>query len=239
MANNFANFPIFASQNGFRASLIGRSSRPHCHIFPYSTIEMKKPALAATLLMLAASVATVSCSNDKASTTVTPAPVADSTDSKPGINIRYIDGDSISAHYNLAKDYQDVQLRAFNKLENAQQSRAAEIQRFAAQIEEKARNNGYLSETSYNADMTKLNRMQQDAQKALASMQRSTEEELMQMQQAINDSINSFINDYNKSRGYDAILYRAAGVYFSPALDITNEVIEGLNARYNKISDKK
>lgn len=199
---------------------------------------MKKSAFAASLMLLAASVASVSCSGDKDKTGAQPAEVADAQ-AATGLNFRFIDGDSIAAHYNLAKDYQEVQIRAFSKLDNAQQSRAAEIQKFAAQIEEKGRNNGYLSETSYNADMAKLNRMQQDAQNTLASMQRSTEQELAQMQQAINDSIESFIKDYNAKKGYDAILYRAAGVYFNPALDITNEVVEGLNARYNKVSDKK
>ena len=37
---------------------------------------------------------------------------------------------------------------------------------------------------------------------------------------------------------YDMILYKAAGVYFNPELDITDEVIKGLNARYNKVSEK-
>lgn len=237
MANIFAFFPIFASQNG-RDGSFPEYFRDLIVTFSISTIAMKKPAFAATLLLLAASVATVSCSGDKASATAAATPAADASASNV-INIRYIDGDSIAAHYNLAKDFQEVQIRAISKLESAQQSRAAEIQRFAAQIEEKGRNNGYLSETSYNADMAKLNRMQQDAQNTLASMQRSSEQELAQLQQAMNDSIDSFIKDYNRTHGYDAILYRAAGVYFNPELDITSEVIEGLNSRYNKISDKK
>ena len=48
------------------------------------------------------------------------------------------------------------------------------------------------------------------------------------------NSINNFIAEYVKTHAYDAILYRAAGVYFNPALDITKEVVEGLNARYKK-----
>ena len=46
------------------------------------------------------------------------------------------------------------------------------------------------------------------------------------------ESINNFIAEYVKTHSYDAILYHAAGVYFNPALDITDEVVEGLNARY-------
>ena len=134
------------------------------------------------------------------------------------VNIRYIDEDSITANYNLAKDFREASIRAFTKLE-------------------KRRANGYLSEASYNADVAKLNKMQQDAQNALASMEQSTQQELARQQQQLNDSITSFINSYNKGKGYDAILFKSAGVYFNPTLDITAEVIEGLNARYNKVSD--
>lgn len=153
------------------------------------------------------------------------------------VNIRYIDEDSITLNYNLAKDFREASIRAYSKLESARNSRAQEIQRFGSQIEEKMRANGYLSEASYNADVNKLNKMQQDAQNALASLEQTTQQELARQQQQLNDSIVSFINDYNKSKGYDAILFKSAGVYFNPSLDITKEVVEGLNARYNKVGD--
>ena len=101
------------------------------------------------------------------------------------------------------------------------------------------RSNGYLSEASYNADVAKFNKMQQDAQAHLENLQRTTEQELAAQQQQLNDSIESFIKAYNATKGFDAILYKAAGVYFNPALDITDEVIEGLNARYNRVTESK
>lgn len=154
------------------------------------------------------------------------------------LNIRYIDADSVSAHYNLAKDFKEISIRSISKLENATQSRQSEINRFGAQIEDKMRSNGYLSEASYNADVAKLQKMQQDAQNYLMNLQRTTEQEMAEQQQQLNDSIESFIKAYNAQKGYDAILYKAAGVYFNPSLDITAEIIEGLNARYNKVNQK-
>lgn len=199
---------------------------------------MKFSAFANCSLLAVASLMT-GCANNQSTATPDAVATTPAATQPATLNIRFIDSDSIAAHYNLAKDFQEVSIREYSKLENAQQSKAAAIQKLAAQIEEKARNNGYLSEASYNADMTKLNRMQQEAQTSMAAMQRKSEQELMELQQALTDSINSFIADYNATKGYDAILYRAAGVYFNPALDITKEVIEGLNARYNKISDAK
>ena len=51
-------------------------------------------------------------------------------------------------------------------------------------------------------------------------------------------SCKSSVTDYNKIKGYDAILFKSAGAYFNPALDITDEVVKGLNDRYNKVQKK-
>lgn len=195
-----------------------------------------KKTVKASLLMMAAVLFTA-CGNktESGSAVSNNAPAAEAK-TEINVNIRYIDEDSITANYNLAKDFREASIRAFSKLESARNSRAQEIQRFGGQIEEKMRANGYLSEASYNADVNKLNKMQQDAQNALASLEQTTQQELARQQQQLNDSIVSFIKAYNKDKGYDAILFRSAGVYFNPALDITDEVIEGLNARYNKVS---
>lgn len=201
---------------------------------------MNRLASAAKFFALSLSCAAIVACNgaDKAPAADSPA-AAPASDSPAALNIRFIDGDSVAEHYNLAKDFREVQLRALSKLDAAGQSKAKNIQTFAAQVQEKAQNNGYLSEASYNADMVKLQRMQQDAEQSMAAMQRTSEQELAQLQQAVTDSINNFIAEYNKAKGYDMILYRAAGVYFNPDLDITKEVIEGLNARYNKVDTSK
>ena len=187
---------------------------------------MKKTALPLAIFM---SLAAFSCADKGAGTAATTAdPTAEAK--APTMNIRFIDADSITTHYNLAKDFKDIAIRAISKLESAQQNKSAEIQRFAAQIEQK-----YRSQASYEADMNKLNKMQQDAQAYMASLQSTTDQEMAEQQRQLNDSIENFIKIYNATKGYDAILYRHSGVYFNPALDITKEVIEGLNARYNKV----
>lgn len=200
---------------------------------------MKNLVLVAKAFLLLLAITAVSCSSDNAKTTAPTAKAGKSGSDKgavPSLNIRYVDGDSIATHYNLAKDLNELQIHSMNKIENAQRSKAQEIQKFAAQIEQKARSNGYLSEASYNGDMQKLQKMQQDAETYLGNLQRNAQQELMQQQVQLNDSIESFIKIYNAEKGYDAIILRSAGLYFNPALDITNEVIEGLNARYNKVS---
>jgi len=194
------------------------------------------------LCALIASASLASCSNSDGKTSddtaKTTAKTAEATEVKPTLNIRYIDGDSITAKYNFAKDLQESAVRAYSKLEAAQQSRQNDLQSFGKSIDSKMKTNGYLSEESYKADVMKFQKMQSDAENYLAGMQRNTEMELAQQQQQLTDSIQSFIKEYNKTKGYDAILFKAAGVYFNPALDITDEVIKGLNERYTKVAKK-
>ena len=196
---------------------------------------MKKTALGAAGIIMLCAVA--SCSDNAKTTTApetTPTSTVESGESfASSTNIRYIDLDTIMEYYHLAKDVQEFTIRTYSELEQAQRTEANKIQKFGQSIEDNMRKNVYLSEQSYNADVQKLNKMQADAQNARAARQRKAEQDLLVQNQQLNDSIQSFIKDYNSSHHYDAILFKAAGVYFNPALDITKEVVEGLNGRYN------
>lgn len=204
---------------------------------------MKKLSYAVSALLLAgATFGMTGCSNNATDKEEANATIentkSDDKAAPSSLNIRFVDMDSVAANYNLARDLQEAQLRAYSRLDAAQKQRGAEIQKLAGEIQQKMNNNGYLSEVSYNADVAKVNKMQQDAETYLGNLQRSQEQELSQLTMQLHDSINSFINDYNAKHGYDAILLRSAGLYFNPSLDITKEVVAGLNARYNKVASK-
>lgn len=198
-------------------------------------------AIAATGMVAMLSTALTGCSGSADKTATNDKAVAsDSVKGGVTLNIRYIDADSVSANYNLAKDFKEAALRTYSKIESAQNSRAAEIQRLGQKIEQNMRSNYYVGkESEYEADVRRLNKMQQDAEAYMANLQRTSQQEMAQQQIELNDSLESFLKEYNKQKGYDAILFKAAGAYFNPALDITKEVTAGLNARYNKVEKKK
>jgi lipoprotein len=200
---------------------------------------MKKFAFAATAA--AAAIAFAACSGNEANKEdaakeATPAKTAkvEGDAFAPTTNIRYYDMDSVMANYDLVKTYNETNLRATRELENAMQSRQSELQRMAASIQQKAQSNGYLSEASYNADMQDLQRKQQQAENYLGSLQQKAQAEALRQQQEFLDSINNFLVHYNSDKHYDAILIYSPGTYFNPALNITKDVIEGLNARLKK-----
>ncbi|MDE6351781.1 MAG: OmpH family outer membrane protein [Muribaculaceae bacterium] len=196
---------------------------------------MKKMKLAGVALMAFAAVIMSSCGN-KANEQVE----AKASEQAPaGLNIRYIDLDSITANYNLVKDYNEINIKTMTRLDNAQRTKQAELQKRANEIQSKVQNNGYISEHTYNADLQKFQQQQRDAETYLGNLQQQAQQDALDQSKALNDSLNNYIEIYMKSHNYDAILLRAAGVYFNPELDITKEIVEGLNARYIKAEDRK
>ena len=165
-------------------------------------------------------------------------PEATAASTEPGLKIAYIDKDSLLRNYNLAKDLNEAMYRSNNKYESIAAQKEAEIRRFAQSVQTKIQSNGYLSEASYRADEQKLNEMQQNAQRTLGQMQQAMQNELLQNNIQLNDSVDNVIREYNKDKKFDIILDRAAALHIDPKFDITAEVIEGLNARYNRVEKK-
>lgn len=186
---------------------------------------MKKIAFAAGIMLAFLS----SCSGEDAKKQAIPQ-AADSTASV--CNIRYIDVDSVLSAYTLAQELIAEQQKEMTALESAARQKDSELQRLQAQIENKARNNGYLTQESLNADVAGLQQRQNEAGQWLNTHQERLARLMSEQQTRLNDSLQNFLKDFNEVYHYDAILDKKAG-YFNPQLDITDVVIEGLNSRYN------
>lgn len=198
---------------------------------------MKKQAIAAisfALIMMATSCSDSKSTKEEGAEAPKKTAKVESESFAPTTNIRYYNMDSVMANSELVKTFNEANLRTMTQLQDAQRSREGELNRMASSIQQKVQNNGYLSEASYNADMAELNKKQQHAQNYLGSLQAKAQEEAMRQQQEFLDSLNNFLAQYNKEKHYDAILLYTPGEHFNPALDITDEIIQGLNASYKK-----
>lgn len=190
-------------------------------------------------MAIALSLNVASCNSDsdnggskdnKAKKETTAKPASNRTDLP---NYRYVDSDTLLAHYNLAKDYSEEMLRLQNNYDNTARQRQAAIEGLAGKYQQKMQSNA-MNEAEYNNAMKDMQQRQSAAQNELGQMQVSMQNQMMEAQKIVNDSIMSYIKEYNESHHYDAIFMKAATLYIDPALDITDEIIEGLNARYNK-----
>lgn len=197
---------------------------------------MKKITFAVNSL-LAAAVAfagAVSCSDKTTTDDATIAAVTEITaDAPAGCRIAYFDADSVMRSYRLAQELNAESQRLMNQLQQHYNARQQELQSMAAQIEQKRQNNIYLSEVTFQQDVNNLQTRQAAAEQQLNAQQEQMQRSMAAAQMRLNDSINNCVRDLNAVLGYDAILFRESGVYFNPALDITDQIIRVLNARYD------
>ena len=83
---------------------------------------------------------------------------------------------------------------------------------------------------------------QQDLQELSNKLSNELATETAQNNLQLRDSINNFIQAYNKVQGYNMIFSNTGFdnlLYADQSMNITNEIVEGLNARYNSASKKK
>ena len=179
----------------------------------------------------------VACNEKPQKTATTTAGSSASTPIEK-MTIRYVDEDSIMANYNLAKDINEAMLRKQNQYDAAEQQRGNDIDKFAQQMETKYKNNGYINEEAFKADQATLEKKHSEAQKYLASLQQTMQNELNQSQQELLDSIDNYLKDYARQKGYDMVIRKSATLYIDPKYDVTKEVITGLNKRYTKVAKK-
>lgn len=199
---------------------------------------MKKNLFRVSVFAFALSICAImpACNGNAQKEADKPAAAAKAADKSGNLpNYRYVDLDTVLSKYNLAKDYNEEMLRMQTNMESEVKRHESSLQSFGTSIQKKMQNNGYLSEESYRADQEKFNSMQATAQRSVASLQSNFENAAMAAQKTVNDSVEAFIKRYNAKKGYDAIFFKAATLYINPELDITAEVVEGLNANYNKV----
>lgn len=205
---------------------------------------MKKLAFAAKALLLAATIGLVSCGSgnekagDNAPKDVKGEQMGDAHPSQT--NIRYVDMDSIYAHYEFAKEQNEILNQIALELQQYQNQLARQLQSKQSQIEQKANSNGYFTKESYEADVAELQKLDQTSSASYARRAQADEQRVLEIHQSVDKAIRDFIVKYNDAEGhkYDAILLKNAGVYFNPALDITGELVDGLNAEYKAKNNK-
>ena len=192
---------------------------------------MKKIKFTAKMRLAALAFVAASC-NDKAA----QAPVAAANASEGAVatltNIRYIDMDSLLSAYTLAQEIAQSNQKLALQYQQQERQKQNELERLGSDIERKRQNSVYMTQESFQSDVDNFNRKQNEAASFLGKQQERIQNEMMIRQRRLNDSINNYIKEYNATRGYDAILLREAGLFFKPELNITAEIIEGLNARY-------
>ena len=104
-------------------------------------------------------------------------------------------------------------------------------------------NKGLLTRSAAEKQQQSLLQRQQDLQNLAAQKQAELQEEEAVLTNRVMDAIKTYLENYNAEHQYAAILTTSEAtnvvIVGSPALDITAEVVEGLNAEYVKTRNSR
>jgi outer membrane protein len=161
-------------------------------------------------------------------------PTVQACDAQGGLRIAYVEIDSLTAQYEFAKEKSLELEKKSTNARNTIQSKSQQFERNAQAFQQKLQNNGFTSREQAEAAQANLQREQNN----IMALQQRLESELANEQakflQALQDSLNNFLADYNKDKKYDMIVNKAAVLFADKRYDITNDVVNGMNKRYNK-----
>jgi outer membrane protein len=161
-------------------------------------------------------------------------------DTAKALKLAYVDLDSIQEKYVFYKEkmqeFEKKKESADRDLNNAFQKIEAEKNAFAQRGNSITQAEYENFQRAYQGKMQNLDQQKQMLENNIAAEGSKTMEDLKKR-------INDFLVEYNKKQAYSYIFSYSAALnilfYKDPAQDITDEVVAGLNAAYNKTGDKK
>ncbi len=153
----------------------------------------------------------------------------------------YVNIDSLLANYNFHNVMQKQLQTRYKQSEAQLQAQVKNLEKDVIAYQEKASRGGFLTQQTQQAAQTELMQKEQN----IKMLERSLSEKLMKEQQAMDkqltDTVMSFLKVFNKDSEYDLILRNTFGdnvLYSIPNYNITDTILNGLNARYAEINSK-
>ena len=202
---------------------------------------MKKLPLILSIVALAGVIALAVLTLTKGSTKKAE-PAATEANANKGA-IVYFNMDRVVAEYDLANDLRSVVETKVNSISQEVTRRQNKLQKDASSFQDKV-NKGLLTQSTAQAQYQKLQEQDASFQNYAAEKQQEIAEEQQVMLNQIFDAIKTFVDEYNETMGYAMILVSQGDILPAPvvtgeaSLDITDALIEGLNAAYVKEKGK-
>ena len=157
------------------------------------------------------------------------------------LKIAYVDIDTLLTNYNLWKDLNEDMIRKEENVRVTLNEKAQDLQNDIEEFERKLNNNGFATRERAESEQSRILKKRQDLEELQERLSNELAIESNKNNVLFRDSINSFINQYNKQKGYNVILSRLGDniLYIDYSMNITQEIIDGLNARHALYGTKK
>ncbi|MBQ7553022.1 MAG: OmpH family outer membrane protein [Bacteroidaceae bacterium] len=174
------------------------------------------------------------CAGNQNSQT-TSEPVAQGSAS--GFKVAYVEIDSLLSKYNFCIDLNEAMVKKSENVRLQLNQKAQDLQKQQNEFQTKLQNNAFLSEERARQEYNRINKLSEDLQTLSDKLQSELAAESEKNNLQLSDSIKNFLKEYNKTKGFSLIISNTGMdnlLLADEALNITQEVLDGLNARYSK-----
>ncbi len=154
-------------------------------------------------------------------------------------SIVFFNIDKVVENYDMANDLRSVVETKVNGIQSEIDRRGNKLQKDANDFQNKM-DKGLLTSSVANAQYQKLQQQQNEYQEYAVRKQQEMQEEQQVMLNQIMNAISEYVQAYNAEKQYALILTTSGDILAAPvvtgsaALDITDEILAGLNAEYVK-----
>ncbi|MDB5144450.1 MAG: OmpH family outer membrane protein [Mucilaginibacter sp.] len=172
-----------------------------------------------------------------ASAQIAPAvsPAVKTDDTNPANTIVFVNSDSLLNNYDY---YKDVKAKMQTLSQQAQTEIATKGQAFQKEVAAYQKSASSLTPMQKAATEKRLAKKQQDLQTLGQNTNQQLQEEEANQNSKLYDRISAYLKTYTKLKGYKIVLtYSKANpsmLYGDDSLDVTKEVVAGLNDEYKK-----
>ncbi|KAA6348777.1 hypothetical protein EZS27_003755 [termite gut metagenome] len=152
-----------------------------------------------------------------------------------GLKIAYVEIDTLLTQYNFWKDLTEMMTKREEDIRATLNQRNKELEQDIQDFQRKYENNAFVSRERAEQEHNRILKKQQDLQELQNRLTNELVAETQKNSLRLRDSINSFLKDYNKEKGYTFIISNTGSdnlLYADKAYDITQEIANGLNAKY-------
>lgn len=201
----------------------------------------KRNFILKSFLALAVIMMFAQCNNPQTNTATNSA-AAPAAAGSSNMKIAYVEIDSLLTKYRFWNDLNEIMIQKEENIRTTLNEKAKKLEAEMKEFQRKYENNGFVSAERAQQENQRIIKQQQDLQalqqKLTAELQAENQKNSLQLR----DSINSFLKMYNQTKGYDLIISNTGFdnlLYANPSYNITQEIVDGLNARYTPSSEKK
>lgn len=191
-----------------------------------------------SLLTATAIVSVMAACGNKENKTETTSTKASTATVSAEDKIVYVNSDSLLTKYELAKD---IKTRMETKGKAAEADMASKSQAFQREVQQYQQQQNTLPADQRASTEQRLARKQQELQAYQQNAGAALQNENAKEQEALYNKVTEFLKGYSKTKGYKMVLTYAKGnsaiLFADESLDVTSEVLKGLNEAYSK--DKK